>query len=143
MNTEHALPHMDDWRGDHFKSSDESNATGWLRYLFVREEGSQLLIGQAVPRDWLKDGQRCGIERTATHFGPTSVMFSGGKDEITAELRGPQRNPPVEIRLRFRDPKRRAIASSSRRRDLKHSNRLEQLPATLSRHGESIVLSSQ
>jgi len=102
---------MDDWRGDHFKSSDESNATGWLRYLFVREEGSQLLIGQAVPRDWLKDGQRCGIERTATHFGPTSVMFSGGKDEITAELRGPQRNPPVEIRLRFRDPKRRAIAS--------------------------------
>ena len=39
MNTEHALPEMGDWRGDHYKSSDEANACGWLRYLFVREEG--------------------------------------------------------------------------------------------------------
>ena len=39
LNTEHALPEMGDWRGDHFKSSDEANATGWLRYLFLREEG--------------------------------------------------------------------------------------------------------
>ena len=31
MNTEHALPEMGDWRGDHYKSSDESNACGWLR----------------------------------------------------------------------------------------------------------------
>ena len=57
MNTEHALPEMGDWRGDHYKTSDEANACGWLRYLFVREEGDVLLIGQAVPRDWLKPGQ--------------------------------------------------------------------------------------
>jgi hypothetical protein len=42
MNTEHAAPYLDDWRGDHFKSSDESNCCGWLRYLFVREEGETL-----------------------------------------------------------------------------------------------------
>ena len=78
MNTEHALPAMGDWRGDHYKSSDESNAAGWLRYLFVREEGEQLLIGQAVPREWLRPGQRCGIERTATYFGPASVLYTGG-----------------------------------------------------------------
>jgi len=58
MNTEHALPNIDDWRGDQFKSSDESNTAGWLRDLFLREEGNQLLLGQAVPRDWLRDGQR-------------------------------------------------------------------------------------
>jgi hypothetical protein len=110
LNTEHALPHMDDWRGDHFKSSDESNCAGWLRYLFVREENEQtLLIGQAIPRDWLKPGQRCGIERTATHFGVTSLLYTGGDNEIACQFDGPTRNPPKEIRLRFREPNGRML----------------------------------
>lgn len=109
MNTEHALPQMDDWRGDQFKSSDESNTTGWLRYLFVREERGQLLVGQAIPREWLKTGQHCGIERTATYFGPASVVFSGGDHEISARLEGPNRNPPKEIRMRFRHPSGKLI----------------------------------
>lgn len=105
LNTEHALPEMGDWRGDHFKSSDEANCAGWLRDLFVREEDEQtLFIGQAVPRDWLRPGQRCGIEKTATWFGPMSVLYTGGDRELTAQLTGPTRNPPREIRLRFRHP---------------------------------------
>ena len=104
MNTEHALPDVSDWRGDHFKSSDESNTAGWLRYLFVREDGDTLLIGQAVPRDWLRAGQKCGIENTITYFGKTSVLYEGGKGQITAQLAGPTRNPPAQIRLRFREP---------------------------------------
>ena len=104
MNTEHALPDISSWRGDHFKSSDESNTAGWLRYLFVREEGDALLIGQAVPREWLRAGQQSGIERTVTYFGPTSVRYIGGQNQITAQLDGPTRNPPKEIRLRFREP---------------------------------------
>ena len=112
MNTEHALPDMADWRGDHFKSSDESNAAGWLRYLFVRESDAKtLLLGQAVPREWLKPGQRCGIERTATWFGPVSVLYTGGDREITARLEGPTRNPPREIQLRFRHPQEKRLAS--------------------------------
>ena len=111
MNTEHALPNMEDWRGDQFKSSDEANTAGWLRYLFVREDGNLLLMGQAVPRTWLREGKRCGIERTATHFGPASVVFTGGSDRITAEVAGPVRNPPQAIGLRFRHPESRAIAS--------------------------------
>ena len=104
MNTEHALPEMGDWRGDHYKTSDEANACGWLRFLFVREEGDVLLIGQAVPRDWLKPGQTCGIENTSTYFGTTSIIYHGGPGRITADLQGPTRNPPREIRLRFRAP---------------------------------------
>lgn len=104
MNTEHALPQMDDWRGDHFKSSDESNAAGWLRYLFLREEGDALWVGQAIPREWLQSGRTCGLERGATYFGPTSVLYTGQGGTITAELNGPRRNPPREIRLRFREP---------------------------------------
>jgi len=110
MNTEHALPEMGDWRGDHYKTSDEANACGWLRYLFVREEGDVLLIGQAIPRDWLEPGQTCGIENTATWFGNTSIVYHGGAGNIAATLQGPTRNPPREIRLRFRTPGGRPLA---------------------------------
>jgi hypothetical protein len=109
MNTEHALPHMDDWRGDQFKSSDESNTAGWLRQIFVREDGDRLLFGQAIPREWLRPGQRCGIERAATYFGPVSVVYSGSDSEIAAQVEGPSRNPPAEIRLRFRHPQEKPI----------------------------------
>ena len=111
MNTEHALPALGDWTGDHYKSSDESNTAGWLRYLFVREEGETLLIGQAIPREWLRAGQRCGIERTVTYFGPTSVIYTGGDNKLTAKLEAPRRNPPKAIRLRFREPGGRPLSS--------------------------------
>ena len=104
MNTEHALPEMGDWLGDVYKSSDEANVCGWLRKIFVREDGDALLIGQAVPRNWLKTGQKCGIENTATYFGNTSIIYQGGLNSITARLQGPTRNPPHEIKLRFRTP---------------------------------------
>jgi hypothetical protein len=104
MNTEHALPEMGDWAGDQYKTSDEGNACGWLRELFVREEGDALLIGQAVPRDWLMSGKRCGIENAATHFGDASILYEGAPGSITANLQGPTRNPPREIRIRFRTP---------------------------------------
>jgi hypothetical protein len=111
MNTEHALPNMGDWRGDHFKSSDEANACGWLRQIFVREEGSDLLLGQAVPRQWLQSGQKCGLRRAATYFGQTSVVYSAGESEITADIDGPTRNPPDRIRVRFRTPTEQPLRS--------------------------------
>ncbi len=111
INTEHALPFLDDWAGDDFKSSDEANACGWLRYMFVREQGNELLLGQAVPREWLKPGQRCGIERAATHFGPMSLVYSAEPNAITARLDAPTRNPAKKIRLRFRTPEEQPLNS--------------------------------
>ena len=109
MMAEHALPHMGDWRGDHFKSSDEANAAGWLRYLFVREEGDELLLGQAVPRDWLRPGKAVGVRRAASHFGPLSLRYEADEAAITAHLSGPTRNPPRRIRLRFRSAEAKRI----------------------------------
>jgi hypothetical protein len=111
MNTEHALPALGDRTGDHYKSSDESNVAGWLRYLFVRESADALLLGQAVPREWLRQGRLCGIERTATYFGVASVIYVGGENEITAKVEGPSRNPPGAIGLRFREPDGRLLSS--------------------------------
>lgn len=109
MNTEHALPEMGDWRGDHFKSSDESNACGWLRQIFVREENDLLFLGQAVPREWLKPGQSCGLKNARTYFGSMSILYTGGDHEITARVDLPQRNPPKRIELRFRTPGEQSI----------------------------------
>jgi len=39
------------------------------------------------------------------------VVYTGGKDEIRADIDGPQRNPPQQIRLRFREPQGRPIES--------------------------------
>ncbi len=104
MITEHVLPDYGSWRGDHYKSSDEANAAGWLRYLFVREEGEELLVGQAIPREWLAPGKECGVERAATHFGPVSVRYAAAANSVTATIEGPRRNPPKRIRVRFRLP---------------------------------------
>ncbi len=109
MLTEHALPDPGDWRGDHYKSSDEANAAGWLRQIFLREEGDTLLVGQAVPREWLAAGKRCGLERACTYFGEVSVVYEGGENEVTAHVSGPTRNPPRWIRVRFREPHSRPL----------------------------------
>lgn len=106
MMTEHALPKIGDWRGDHFKSSDESNSTYWLRCMFVEERGENLLLGSAIPRYWLEDGQRIGITNTATHFGPMSLRMESAvaRGQIDMMLQPPLRNPPKMIRARFRHP---------------------------------------
>jgi hypothetical protein len=111
MNTEHALPEMGDWRGDHFKSSDESNACGWLRQIFVREEKDELLLGQAVPREWLKPGQKCGLKNARTYFGPMSLIYTGADHQITCDVDPPKRNLPKQIRLRFRTPGEQPLRS--------------------------------
>ena len=51
------------------------------------------------------------IGRTSTYFGKASVLYTGGENEITATLDGPTRNPPKEIRLRFREPDGRLLKS--------------------------------
>ncbi|MGC8744229.1 MAG: hypothetical protein ACP5T0_10160 [Verrucomicrobiia bacterium] len=114
LNTEHALPEPGDWRGDHYKTSDEANSAGWLRQIFVREQDDDtLFIGQAVPRVWLEPGKYCGIEKTATYFGKTSVLYTGMQDKIMCQLKAPTRNPPRQIKVRFRDPRQRPIRSAT------------------------------
>jgi len=106
MMTEHALPNIGDWRGDHYKSSDEANSTCWLRLMFVEERGDELWLGAAIPRYWLTDGNRIGISNAQTYFGPVSMSMesnvSAGK--ITMIIDPPTRDAPKTIRARFRHP---------------------------------------
>ena len=106
MMTEHALPNIGDWRGDHYKCSDEANSTYWLRMMFVQERGDELWLGAAIPRYWLADGKHCGIENARTHFGQMSVKFEScvAKGWVQMTLDPPRRNPPRRILARFRHP---------------------------------------
>jgi hypothetical protein len=138
MMCEHPLPDLGDWRGDHYKSSDESNSTYWLRLMFIEDDrGNDVLrLGMALPRAWLADGEKVAIERAATHFGPMSLRFESkaNSGQITAVVEplgdrglaepakaaGPRaaaefqpalslRRAPKQILLRFRHPGEKPI----------------------------------
>jgi len=113
MCNEHALPELGYPRGDHFKTSDEAQSTFWLRLMFVRENGEDLYLGQAIPRYWLSDGKEIGIERAATYFGQLSfhIITESDKDQITAVLNPPKRNSPKNIYVRLRHPNSRPIVA--------------------------------
>ena len=113
MMTEHALPNVGDWRGDHYKSSDEANSTYWLRCMFVQERGDDLLLGAAVPTYWLADGKEIGIENAHTHFGPMSISMRSrvAAGEIEMKIDPPKRNPPKRLVARFRHPEGKPIKS--------------------------------
>ncbi|MBN1852664.1 MAG: hypothetical protein JW829_08065 [Pirellulales bacterium] len=111
MMTEHALPNLGDWRGDHYKASDESNSTYWLRLMFIHESGDDLWLGAAIPRYWLAAGMKTGIENAQTYFGPMALTYESHADRGRIELTidPPRRNPPKRILARFRHPEKRRI----------------------------------
>lgn len=114
MCNEHSLPELGYPRGDHFKTSDEAQSTYWLRLMFVNERGGDLYLGQAIPRYWLADGNRIGIERAASDFGPMSLRYESrtAAGEVKITLEPPARNPPANIYLRVRHPQGRPIRSA-------------------------------
>jgi hypothetical protein len=111
MLTEHPLPTLSDWLGDHFKSSDEAQSTYWLRQMFLAEHGEDLYVGQAIPRAWFEDGKRMRLERALTHFGEASldIVSHVATGTVIVKLDPPRRNPPQRIRLRVRHPDREPI----------------------------------
>ncbi|MCJ7736688.1 MAG: hypothetical protein MUQ10_05155, partial [Anaerolineae bacterium] len=106
MLTEHSLPTLADWKGDHFKSSDEALSTWWLRLMFLAEHGDELFVGQAIPREWFGDGQTMRVERAQTHFGEVSleIISEVATGTVRVELSPPLRNAPERICLRVRHP---------------------------------------
>jgi hypothetical protein len=106
MCNEHSLPELGYPAGDHFKSSDEAQSTSWLRLMFVYEDGADLHLGRAIPRYWLTQGKKIGVERAASCFGPLSWFMTSDVDngQIKAIVTPPARNRPANIFVRFRHP---------------------------------------
>jgi len=111
MCNEHSLPELGYPAGDLFKTSDEAQSTYWLRLMFVNDQGSDLYLGQAIPRYWLADGNKSGIQRAATHFGPLSLRYDSqaAQGNIKVTLDPPTRNAPRTIYVRIRHPQSKPL----------------------------------
>lgn len=106
MLTEHPLPTMADWAGDHFKTSDESISCQCLRLMLIYERGDTLILMPAVPRKWLKDGKQISVRNAATYFGPLSFEVESKVSDgfIRMKLNPPTRKTPKLIQIFFRHP---------------------------------------
>jgi hypothetical protein len=113
--TEHPLPTLADWAGDHFKTSDEAMAAVWLRMMFIQEDADTLYLARGLPRAWLRTGQAVAIRNAATHFGPMSfemrALDRGAR--IIARIEPPLRRPPERVVARFPHPEKAPLISAT------------------------------
>jgi hypothetical protein len=86
-----------------------------VRRMLVQEDGDNLLLAWAVPRNWLRDGKRIKVANAATYFGPMGyeIHSSIAQGRIEAIVTPPQRNPPAHmmLKLRLRHPEQKPIQS--------------------------------
>jgi hypothetical protein len=82
-----------------------------LRGMLLREEGSDLVIGGAIPRPWLGDGKTIEVERAPTFFGPLAFRLRSeiAAGRIVARIECPAARPARSIFLRLRPPGSPAI----------------------------------
>jgi len=106
MLTEHPLPTMADWAGDHFKTSDESIVCYCLRLMLIHEKGDTLTLMPAVPSKWLENGKHIHVKNASTHFGTLSFTVESRIAEgfIKIYLEPPTRNPPKHMEIYVKHP---------------------------------------
>lgn len=78
-----------------------------LRMMLVRERGTELHLGPAMPQGWLATTEPVTIERAPTAFGEVSVRWQRDGDTCRVRLVPPTRQPPERIRLFVRVAGRR------------------------------------
>lgn len=83
------------------------------RRMLINEFGEDtLMIGQAVPREWLQNGKQIDVKKAPTNFGPLSLNYTGvNTNEIKATINLSDRNPPKQLLVRFRHPQEKPIRS--------------------------------
>jgi hypothetical protein len=110
---EHPLPVLGFSNSAPFKTSDQSNATKWLAYMFVYERDGLLHLGRALPRAWFAGDEAFGAQRLSAAAGTVSVEYrprpAAGRIDAQVEL--DLRRAPQRMLLRFRHPERRPIRS--------------------------------
>ena len=108
---EHPWPYLGFSNIPPCKTSDQANSMKWLRGMYVNATRDELRIGQAIPKDWMRDGQRVGVEGAVTAFGEVSVEYvsrlAEGKIAATVGLK--LRKEPGRVVLRFRHPEGKAM----------------------------------
>ena len=85
-----------------------------FRNMLVREVDDQtLLLAQAPPRQWLKDGLKIEVQRAPTYFGPVSyrIESQASSGRIIGTIQFERENRPRTLLIRFRHPEEKPIRS--------------------------------
>jgi hypothetical protein len=85
-----------------------------FRNMLVREVDDQtLLLAQAPPRQWLKDGLKIDVQRAPTYFGPVSYRIESHAAEgrIIGTIQFERENRPRTLLVRFRHPEEKPMRS--------------------------------
>ena len=84
------------------------------RKMLLNEIGDDtLMVGQAVPRNWLEEGKKIEVKNAPTYFGTTSFLINGesSENEIKVNIDMPDRHAPKQLLVRLRHPKGKSIKS--------------------------------
>ena len=95
------------------KTSDQSNAVKWLRYLFVYAPRDKLYIGRAIPREWFESGKPMGVEGVVTRFGKVSASYAATHrtNKLSVDVTLKLHHEPARTLVRFRHPDAAPIRS--------------------------------
>jgi len=77
------------------------------RNMLIREQpDDSLILLQAAPRTWLKDGSQIRIQRAPTYFGPLNLVVDSraASGTISAAIDLPDRRRPSSLIIRLRHP---------------------------------------
>lgn len=74
--------------------------------LLHERDDDVLLVAQATPRAWLRDGQRIEVRRAPTYYGQVSATIESrsATNEIQAEVQFEGTRRPSELHVRLRHP---------------------------------------
>jgi hypothetical protein len=70
-----------------------------MKNLFVREEGSRLIVGSGIPLEWLGAGNRLAIGPVSTVFGTISLEIHAHMDRIRVEIRARWTGPAPQVEV--------------------------------------------
>jgi hypothetical protein len=123
---EHPMPVLGYSNCAHFKTSDQANATSWLRSMFVYSRDGLLHLGRAIPREWHADPEGVWLKGAATVYGKVDISYM----DAVALVRLAFHTPPARVLVRFRLPGGAAIAHAT----------VNGKPAAVLPNGEDVVL---
>ena len=78
-----------------------------FRNLLVMEEGQNLWLDRAAPREWMEQGKKISVRNAPSKFGVVAyeIVSDVDRHKISANISLPSRKPAREVLLRIRHPK--------------------------------------
>lgn len=112
------------WEHYFHASQHKTHEEGWflmqIRWMLWIEDGDTLKLLSAIPRGWLKQGQRIELKKVATYFGSLDLEVTSGVAEglIEAKVSCSGERKPKDIHLRLPHPAgRKAVTVEGGRYD--------------------------